>query len=60
MGEKRLSNYMTIEQASEYLNMPARTLRRRVEERVLKAYKPSKRIMFLKDDLDLFMKRFTV
>ncbi len=51
---------MTLDQASVYLSIPARTLRLRIGEKVLKGTKSGKRLLFSKEQLDTFMKRFTL
>lgn len=58
MGEKKLDDYVTIEQASEMLHMPVMTIRQKVKEGHLKAYKPGKRLLFKVSEIHLFVKRF--
>lgn len=58
MGEKKLDDYLIIEEAAAMVRMPVKTLRQKVEDGELKAYKPGKRLLFKVQDLHTFIKRF--
>ena len=58
MGEKKLDDYLTIEEAAEMIKMPVGTLREKQRQGLVKAYKPGKRLLFKVQDLHLFIKRY--
>ena len=58
MGERKLDDYITIEEAAVMLHMSERTLYQRHKEGAVKAYKPGKRLLFKVADLHLFIMRF--
>jgi excisionase family DNA binding protein len=54
------TKYITLEQASEISQIPVSTLRKRITEGVLPAYKPGRGILIDPRDLDLLIKRSKV
>jgi len=44
--------WLTLEEAAEYCGVKARTMRTWVETGRVTHYKPSRRLLFLRDDLD--------
>ena len=58
MGERKLDDYVTIEEASEIVRMPVKTLREKQKQGLVRAYKPGKRLLFKVQDLHLFIKRY--
>lgn len=59
MGEKKLK-YLTLEEASDHANIPVSTLRKRIKEGKLPAYKPSHKVLVDVQELELFIKRAKV
>jgi excisionase family DNA binding protein len=55
-----MANYLTIEEAAEKIRMPYETLRRKIKEGLVKAYKPGKRVLIDERELELFVKRSMV
>lgn len=58
MGELKIAGYLTLEQASQYLNIPERTLRRKSDQKLVRCFKPGRSLLFKREDLDAFMNRF--
>lgn len=48
--------YLSLEEAAVYCHTPLSTFRKWVQAKRVKHYKPGKRLLFLKADLDRFMK----
>lgn len=59
MGEKKLK-YLTLEEASAHSNIPVSTLRKRISEGKLPAYKPSRNIVVDEKELEAFIRRSKV
>lgn len=49
--------FLSIEEAADFIGLPKRSLAEKAKAGVIVAYKPGKRMMFLKADLVAFMKR---
>lgn len=60
MGEKKLAAYMTLDEAADYCGIPVSTLYKKVNAKLLKAFKPGKRILLKREDIDNFIKGFAV
>lgn len=58
MGEKKIEQFMTIEQVSELLHMPRSTVYQKVSEGLIKSYKPGKKILFDPEDVRAFVKKY--
>jgi excisionase family DNA binding protein len=50
------SKYLTIEEASTYTRLPVHTIYQLTRTRRLRHYKPGRRLFFLPEDLDSYMK----
>jgi excisionase family DNA binding protein len=59
MGEKKFK-YLTLEEASAHVNIPISTLRKRITEGKLPAYKPSHKVLVDVQELETFIKRSRV
>jgi len=49
--------YMTIEEVSEFIKIPVKTLRKIVHSRKLKVYQPGRRLLFKIEDIESFIQR---
>lgn len=52
--------YLTLEQASEASQIPISSLRRKISEGLLPAYKPGKSILIDAKELEMFIRRSRV
>jgi excisionase family DNA binding protein len=59
MGEKQIK-YMTLEEASEYSRIPVSSLRKKINDGELAAFKPGKSVLIDIKDLEIFIKRAKV
>lgn len=58
MGERKIEQYMTVEQVSEMLQMPKATVYQKVAEGLIRTYKPGKKILFDPSDVHAFVKKY--
>jgi excisionase family DNA binding protein len=56
MGEKQIK-YMTIEEASEYSRVPVSSLRKKISDGDLPAFKPGKSLLIDIKDLEMFIRK---
>ena len=55
-----IEQYIGIEEASKLIHMPVSTIREKVNQGILPAYKPGKALLFLPSELRQFVTRFKV
>ena len=58
MGEKKIEDFITIDQVSEMIKMPKSTIYQKVQEGQLRSYKPGKKILFDPAEVRAYVKRF--
>lgn len=56
MIDEKKSEYLTIEQVAELIHMSGRAIRMKLAAGKLKAYKPGKRLLFKREDVEKFIR----
>lgn len=52
-----MKKYLTLEQASDYCQIPAKTLQTKIRLGLLPAYKPGRSLLVDQHELDIFIRK---